>query len=106
MAALLLRANGTREPLAVPPEGLSLDTLQALVGGCIELVWVVEVGPVDLQHRLVLVVDEEGLLKGKPVNGMATELYRGTPPRHDGVIVGDVILAECLDVGGDDERIV
>lgn len=59
-----------------------LDRLQQLVGGYIELV-----RPAGLVPPFVMVVDEEGLLKDKPENRIASYLYGGRAP-----IVGDVII--------------
>jgi hypothetical protein len=59
----LLRVDGTRERL--PKGKLSLESLQSYVGGYIELV------PIPLNTR-VMVVNEEGLLRGLPFNRLAS----------------------------------
>ena len=46
----------------------------------------------------ILIVDDEGRLKNKPLNERATLLYG-----HD-IIVGDVVECYALDVGTDHER--
>jgi len=85
----------------LPVQGeLTLQAMQELVGGYIE---VVTIGGTATAREL-LIVDEDGLLKRKSVNARATALYRGTPPRHDGIIVGDAIQCVCLDGGTDLER--
>ena len=63
----------------VPADGkkLTLEEMQAAVGGYIERVVIPKVGE--------MYVDEEGLLKGKPINQMAS-LIAGMP------IVGDVLI--------------
>ena len=78
--ATIIRADGTEEQL----RDMSLAALQGAVGGYIEIV------PTN-DGRLV-VLDEEGKLKGKPVNRRATELTRGVVADDD-LIVGDVVVA-------------
>jgi len=58
----------------------TLEQAQKVVGGYVELV--------DLEKYGCLLVDEEGLLKRKPINHLATKLYNKL---FDGVIVGDAI---------------
>lgn len=57
----------------------SLKEAQDMVGGFVEVV--------DLPNGMVLLCDEEGLLKGKEINYCATLLARQK-------IVGDVVLLE------------
>lgn len=66
--------------LKIDEDGLVLKDLQRLVGGYIEIV-----PPRGLPSPYVLVCDEEGLLKQKPVNVIGTTLY-GDP------IVGDIVI--------------
>jgi hypothetical protein len=100
--AAILRANGTRDPLDTRTAGLTLDAMHAIVGGFVEFVWI---GGTDTA-REVLIVNEDGLRLGLPVNPAATFLYRGIPARHEGVIVGDVILATVHDPGQATERVL
>lgn len=94
--AELLKADGTVHPIT---ETLQLHSMQRLVGGYIE---VVTIG--GTPGRLeALIVDEEGLLKHKPLNEAATRLYRGEPPRHDGVIVGDAVRCVIVNAGLESE---
>lgn len=94
--ATLLHADGRTAALAGP---LSLETLQGHVGGSVEVVALSRKGTTwD-----VLLVDDEGRLKGKPINAAATALYRGDPPRHQNVIVGDAVRCTVRNVGFDDE---
>lgn len=65
-------------PNTWPP---TLEDLQSAVGGYIEYV------PVPALPGLVMVVDEEGTLKHKPLNAYASEIAGR-------VIVGDVVLME------------
>ena len=76
--AVVFRVDGTKEELDHRP---SLKEAQRIVGGYVELV---KVG-----NGITLVVDEEGLMKHKPLNKTATDLYRQR--LHDDLIVGDVI---------------
>jgi hypothetical protein len=87
--ARLLKVDGTS---AVIDRPLTLAVMQELVGGYIE---VVTIGGRP-NRRELLIVDEEGLLKGKPFNPTATGLYRG-------IIVGDAIHCVCVDMGLDTE---
>ena len=87
-APLIMRANGATEPLVyTPPQDetnrqerrASLATLQAAVGGYIEAVAV----PGD--ESLVLLVNEDGLLRKLPPNPQASAVALRS-------IVGDAVL--------------
>jgi hypothetical protein len=86
--ATLLRADGRTEE--VHPKGTkwTLAELQALVGGYIEQM--PGVGSVRMFF------DEDGRLKGRPVNAAATamvaEALKGKTLRYQPVIVGDVVV--------------
>lgn len=93
--AILINTDGKVKELGlnppyrdlVSPKKLTLEQLQKLVGGYIEVI-----RQVPYEGRLAtMIVDEEGLLKNKPVNFTATHLYRctkfGAPS-----IFGDVVL--------------
>ena len=69
--ATILRVDGDSEEVQ-PRNGIdfSLEELQKIVGGYIEIV--------KVSNRQIMVVDNEGKLKGKPVNLMASFLY-GNP---------------------------
>jgi hypothetical protein len=79
MSSYHLKAND--EAPLVEPEGetWTLDELQELVGGYIELLGV------PSKDR-VLVVNEDGRLKGLPLNKNATDLYQRD------IIVGDAVI--------------
>jgi hypothetical protein len=69
-----------------PLEGqktLSLEQLQGAVGGYIEIVE-------SSDGQYLLVIDEEGKLKGYPPNHRATELFYF--PQYD-ILVGNVVVA-------------
>lgn len=77
MSAQLIKANG--EKITITPkngEDFKLDELQSLVGGYIEIV---------TMYGHIMVVDEEGLLKHKPYNNVAS-VISGRP------LVGDVVF--------------
>jgi hypothetical protein len=76
---ILLRSDGGTEYLALDAK-LTLEQMQALVGGYIE-----HVCTRDGRH---MVMDEEGKLKGKPSNDLASQLFY---PGFD-IVMGDVIL--------------
>ena len=76
--AVVFRVDGTKVELDHRP---SLKEAQKIVGGYIELV--------SVGNGVTLVVDEEGLMKQKPLNKAATDLYNQRSP--GGLIVGDVI---------------
>jgi len=94
--ATLLMADGREFPITKP---LTLAGMQSYVGGYIE---VVTIGGTP-DAREILIVDEDGHGRGKSLNVEATRLYRGHPPRHDGVIVGDAIRCICTHMGTEDE---
>ena len=75
---------------AVTPKNgtdFQLDELKAIVGGYIEIVETID-------GRL-LVLDEEGKLKDKPINMKATRLYK--QGMFD-FIVGDVLVCETDEI--------
>ncbi len=76
--AVVFRTDGTKEELDHRP---SLKEAQEIVGGYIEFV--------SVGNGVTLVVNEEGLMKHKPLNKTATDLYRRGV--HNGIIVGNVI---------------
>jgi hypothetical protein len=92
--ATLIRVDGTREVLT-PPNGTNwlLEEMQALVGGYIQM----------LRTRTgdYMITDEEGKLKQKPKNFIATALY--VYGAHHSV-VGDVLVIDnALEFNGPDE---
>ena len=66
---------------------VTLELLQFHVGGYIECV------PASIANDLLMVVNEEGKLQGRPMNAVATKLYNN--PQD--VIVGRAVL--CLQDG-------
>lgn len=92
--AQLIRADGTTEEIK-PTDGckFSLAEMQTLVGGYIELA--------GTHDGRILVLDEEGKLKDKRTNSIATALYKYGS--HD-QIVGDVIVGTDLEINGPPEE--
>ena len=81
---LLLHSNGRIEVCAHDLREFSLEELQQMVGGNIEIV------NTRFRSDLVMVVDDEGLLRNKPLNPYATLLYGGVLSGHH--IAGDAVL--------------
>ena len=80
--ALLVKVDGTKEEVEVPKQG-SLDFLQGIVGGFIELA-----ACKDAEFDGII-CDEEGKNKNKPVNAVATDMAGCAP--YD-VLVGDILF--------------
>lgn len=74
--AYIAKADGTRQELIAVP---TLEEAQAIVGGYVEAVY-----PRKTPSN-VLLVDEEGHCKEKPLNEHGSELYGGA-------IVGDIVV--------------
>jgi hypothetical protein len=91
--ATLYRTDGTTETVTPAGGHWTLEELQTLVGGYIEIG-----GTVDGRF---MVLDEEGKLKHKPLNVAATRLY--VHGRRD-PIVGEVLVVDTrLELDGPDE---
>lgn len=85
--AMLIRADGTTDEI-LPGKKLSLEQMQKLVGGYIQVCATAD------GRRMV--VDEDGKVKGKPFNLLATQLYvYGTQVP----IVGDVVVGTRKELG-------
>ena len=81
----VIRVNGTREE-CLPADGrhYTLEEMQRAIGG----------GYIEIVHTRdgrLMVMDEEGKLKGFPINRVATALYRFG---DQDPIVGDVLVCE------------
>lgn len=90
---ILLRPDGDHETRQVAEEGPTLKELQEAVGGHIETVpsvladeWTGEPG-----GKVIMVINEEGKLKGLPVNTTATLLSQLLFDN----IVGNAVLCEA-----------
>lgn len=69
-------------------------TLREVIGGYIEVV-----RPKGLKPPLCMIVDEEGILKGLPVNVLGSALY-GTL-EHGHPIVGDIVIMQEVTLNGE-----
>jgi hypothetical protein len=76
--AHIIKVDGTKAEI----NDTELATLQGAVGGLIQIV--------NTPDGKLMVMDEEGKLKGKQVNETATALYNNP---YD-VVVGDVVICE------------
>lgn len=76
MKGVLLKTDGTQETIELPKDWLK--KAQKLIGGYIEVVKTVD--------NRSLLIDDEGRLKGRPINPFTSVLYSGN------AIVGDAIL--------------
>ena len=71
--------------IAISHYAPTLIELQKMVGGYIEIL--------ALDKTTQMIVDEEGLLKDKPCNQIATGIARKSESLYDGIIiVGDVVI--------------
>lgn len=89
--ARLYRTTGYQEEVR-PGNNVSftLTELQALVGGYIETVFI--------HDGNVMVLDEEGKRKGKPVNHVATTHYL-YPYGITSVVVGEAVVGTLREMG-------
>lgn len=91
MKGLVLRTNGEIEVKELTKP--LYKSLRAEIGGYIEIV---RPATIRLPDHFVMVVDEEGLLKGLPSNVIASIIYGGP-------IVGDVVfIREGMTIEGFD----
>lgn len=83
--AKLYKADGTILEV-VPANGtdFQLDELQKMVGGYIEIV--------SAGKGKIMVLDDEGKLKGKPVNDVATMMFMQAG--YYDTIVGDALVCD------------
>ena len=89
--AVVIRVDGTQEMIAPQsPPAFALEELHALVGGWIEVVY--------LPDGRLLVIDEEGKLKGYPRNEQATRLAAGRLLPSDS-IAGTAVLVSLQEMG-------
>ena len=92
--ATLLPVDGP--PVFVAPrtgDRFSLQELRTFVGGYIEAV--------RLNPDEWLIVNEEGKLEGLPVNTFATWLLRRLRPHDTDTIVGDALVCNTQEAGGE-----
>ena len=103
--AWLLRADGQMELVILMEDvGGQIAQLKERVGGVLEVV-----RPLGLPRTQAMIIDENGLAKGKPPNVHATALYwHGTAEEDiEAPITGDVVIVNTtldLDNIGDGEE--
>ena len=89
--ATLLYVNGTQTTVTpASPPAFSLEELQAMVGGWLEVVY--------LPDGNLLVIDEEGKLKNYPRNEQATRLAASRLFRGD-YIAGNAVIVTLQERG-------
>jgi hypothetical protein len=82
------------QTIAVEPKNgkdFTLEEMQKIVGGYIECIY--------LPNKMIMIIDEEGKCKDKPINYAATTLYvqSGNCGESD-YIAGDVLLCKSSQV--------
>lgn len=82
----LIKVDGTTKTIE-PKDGVSFQ----FKGEAYDLIGTDMIQIVYTHNDRMLLIDEEGKLKGKPINQLATRLYQYG--KHD-PIVGDVILCD------------
>ena len=88
--AQIIKSNGqTTEVTPKNGTDFSLEELQTIVGGWIEIV--------NLRDGRLLCLDEEGKLKGKDFNTRATYILQAAMPTHD-FVVGDVLVCDAEEI--------
>ena len=88
MKTIAIRTDGTIETIEIEP---GLDSIQSAVGGYIEAL--------QLTLEVHAYIDEEGKLKGKKPNVMATMLCQKLGV---GLMPGDIIVGDMFLFGSDD----
>lgn len=84
--AEILRTTGEREPFDLGAPDARLRTMQAAVGGYIEMI--------PLAGGAVLVLNEEGKLHGLPFNALATPLLHEAGGAPTDYVVGDALVCQ------------
>ena len=81
----IFKTDGTKIKVAPDAKTYSLEELQRIVGGYIEIKRITD--------ECLMVVNEEGKLNGLPINDRATKLYQ-TCILTDDFIVGDALFCD------------
>jgi hypothetical protein len=83
--AVLYKTDGTTEEVeAKNGKDFSLEELQKYVGGYIEVV--------NLNTKLIMIVNEEGKLNNLPLNERATTMFINFQHKVNDVIVGNALV--------------
>ena len=80
--AHIITASGETKPI----KNTEFKTIQEAVGGFVQIV--------TATNGKLIAMDEEGKMKGKPVNAIATEMYNNPYDQ----IVGDVVICDDSDI--------
>lgn len=90
MNATHYKTNGTKETVRLNKK-TRLDQLQKLVGGFVEVIYLIKSGEEYLNNGKDLVLNEEGLLFDLPVNPWSAKIAQGTIWEHE-EFRGDLVL--------------
>lgn len=94
MKRYLVKTDGTIVDLTERGK-MTFEQIYELIGNGCDCIDVVAIGP---DNDPVMCVDDNGLLKGLPVNDHATKLYRAKGRVYaDSVIVGNVVFVPDSD---------
>lgn len=90
----VIKINHDGQIEKIPLEEPVLDNLQEMVGGYIETLPLTDPLDDSLDYDIILIVNEEGKLRGLPVNNRATMLSRFCGMD---IIVGDAVIARVTE---------
>lgn len=91
MAILITADDRCREVLPASEKCFTLDELREYVGGWVELAFGT--------YGIIVVLDEEGKLKGKPINLLATAItHERQVIGYEDWIVGDALICEAKEI--------
>lgn len=90
--ARLIRVDGSEQVIHPKGKKWTLSELQRFVGGYIEFV--------SGTKTLRMIVDEDGIMKNRPVNARASDMVMADLPsgqilRHPIVILGDAVILDA-----------
>ena len=98
MIALVVNTKNEIRRVEYDPPHYDVIKEKEAVGG-----WYEHVHPMGLERPYSMMVNEEGLLLGLPLNRLGSELY-GTP-KHGQPIVGDVVFLKDGYHGGEPDTV-
>lgn len=93
MEIKIIRTDGKQEAHTLKPN-------RATIGACAKLIGADTLDVVSLRDGRVMLVDDTGMIDGKPINREATKLYHDVRNTTN-TIYGDVIIATDADFGLD-----
>lgn len=90
--ATLYKVDGSeQEVLPANGKGFTLDEMQALVGGYVQVIYLPDGSP--------CLMDEDGKSKNKPINQRATLMGRVAGTQGGDCIVGDFVVCKREELG-------